>query len=100
MLNLYIKTHQKMTRRPIVADLSLKGMLARGIHDDIVATLGSDAVSYSSVQLPATFARHDFLLQNQNPIQSTFKEISMIQINLFQPLLKITCLLRCDSSLD
>jgi hypothetical protein len=40
--------HQKMMQRPIVAYLSLKGMSAREIHDDIVATLGSDAVSYSS----------------------------------------------------
>jgi hypothetical protein len=72
-----------MTQRPIVAYLSLKGIPAREIHDDTVATLGSDAVSYSSVQLPATFARHDFLLRNQNPIQPTFKESSMIQIRLF-----------------
>jgi hypothetical protein len=72
-----------MTQRPIVADLSLKGISAREIHDDIVATLGPDAGSESSVQLPATFARHDFLLRNQNSIQPTFKEISMIQIRLF-----------------
>jgi hypothetical protein len=38
-----------MTQRPIVAYLSLKGMSACEIHDDIVATLGPDAVSYNSV---------------------------------------------------
>jgi hypothetical protein len=38
-----------MTQRPIVAYLSLKEMSAREIHNDIVATLGPDAVSYSSV---------------------------------------------------
>jgi hypothetical protein len=38
-----------MTQRPIVTDLSLKGMSAREIHDDIVASLGPDAVSYNSV---------------------------------------------------
>jgi hypothetical protein len=38
-----------MTQRPIVAYLSLKVMGAREIHDGIVATLGPDAVSYSSV---------------------------------------------------
>jgi hypothetical protein len=38
-----------MTRRPTVAYLSLKGMSAREIHDDIVATLGSDAMSDNSV---------------------------------------------------
>jgi hypothetical protein len=38
-----------MTQRPILAYLSPKGMSAREIHDDIVATLGSDAVSSSSV---------------------------------------------------
>jgi hypothetical protein len=89
-----------MTQRPIVACLSLKWMSAREIHDDIVATLGPDAVSYSSVQLPATFARHDFLFRNQNPIQPTFKEISMIEIRLFWPLLKKARLPRCGSSPD
>jgi ATPase subunit of ABC transporter with duplicated ATPase domains len=38
-----------MTQRPMVAYLSLKGMSAREIHDDIVATIGPEAVSYSSV---------------------------------------------------
>jgi hypothetical protein len=38
-----------MTQRPIVAYLSLKGISAPEIHDDIVATLGPDIVSYSSV---------------------------------------------------
>jgi hypothetical protein len=38
-----------MTQRPIVAYLSLKGMSACKIHDDVVATLGPDAASYSSV---------------------------------------------------
>jgi hypothetical protein len=38
-----------MMQRPIVACPSLKGMPAREIHGDLVATLGSDAVSYSSV---------------------------------------------------
>jgi hypothetical protein len=80
---MYAKAHQKMTHRSIVAYLWLKGMSAREIHDDIVAILGPDAVSYSSVQLPATFARHDFIIRNQNTIQPTFKEISMIQIRPF-----------------
>jgi hypothetical protein len=38
-----------MAQRPIVACLSLKEMSVREIHDDIVATLGPDAVSCSSV---------------------------------------------------
>jgi hypothetical protein len=67
-----------MTQRAIVAYPSLKGISAREIHDDIVATIGPDAVSYSSVQLPAAFARPDYLFRNQNDIQLTFKEISMI----------------------
>jgi hypothetical protein len=70
-----------MTQRPIVAYLSLKGMLVCETHDDIVATLGPDVVLYSSVTV--TFARQDFLLRNQNTPQPTFKEISMIQIRLF-----------------
>jgi hypothetical protein len=69
-----------MTQRPIVAYLSLKWMSAREIHDDIVATLGP--MLCHTVQLPAAFARYDFLLRNHNPIQPTFEEISMIQIRL------------------
>jgi hypothetical protein len=38
-----------MTQRLIVAYLSLRGISPREIHDDIVATLGRDAMSYSSV---------------------------------------------------
>jgi hypothetical protein len=38
-----------MMQRPIVAYLSLKGISAREIHDDIVSTLGPDAMSYSSI---------------------------------------------------
>jgi hypothetical protein len=49
MLNLYVKAHQKMTQPPIVTYLSLKGMSAREIHDDIVTTLVPDAVLYSLV---------------------------------------------------
>jgi hypothetical protein len=72
-----------MTQRPIVAYLSLKGMSVREIHDDIVVTLS--LMLCHTVQLPVTFARHDFLLRNQNLIQLTFKEIeiSMIQIRIF-----------------
>jgi hypothetical protein len=44
-----VKAHQKMTQRPIVAYSSLKWISAREIHDDIVAILGPDVVSYSSV---------------------------------------------------
>jgi hypothetical protein len=42
-LKLYVNAYQKMTR-PIVADLSLKGMSAREIHDNMVATRGPDTV--------------------------------------------------------
>jgi hypothetical protein len=38
-----------MTQRPIVAYLSLKEMSEHESHDDIVAILGPNAVSYSSV---------------------------------------------------
>jgi hypothetical protein len=37
-----------MAQRPIVAYISPKEISAREIHEDIVATLGPDAVSYSS----------------------------------------------------
>jgi hypothetical protein len=38
-----------MTQRPIVTYLSLQRMSVREIHDNIVVTLGLNAVSYSSV---------------------------------------------------
>jgi hypothetical protein len=60
MLNLYVKAQQKMTQPPIIAYLSLKEMSAPEIHDNIVATLGT--MLCHIVQLPATFARHDFIL--------------------------------------
>jgi hypothetical protein len=44
-LNMYVKAHQKMTQHPIVAHPSSNGMPACEIHDDIVASLGADAVS-------------------------------------------------------
>jgi hypothetical protein len=47
-----------MTQRPIVADLSLKEMSAREIHDDIVAALEPDAVSYRSVTRYFRETRH------------------------------------------
>jgi hypothetical protein len=43
-VNLCVKAHQKMTQRPIVAYLSLKGTSAPEIHNNIVATLALDAV--------------------------------------------------------
>jgi hypothetical protein len=46
---MYVEAYQKIRKRSIVAHLSLKGMSAHEIHDDIVTTLGRDAVSYSSV---------------------------------------------------
>jgi hypothetical protein len=56
-VSLYVKTHQKVAQRPIVAYLSLEGMSARGVHDNIVTTLGPDAVSYSSVTCDLREAR-------------------------------------------
>jgi hypothetical protein len=38
-----------MTQHPIIAYLSLKGMSAREIYDDIIAALGPNAVSYSVI---------------------------------------------------
>jgi hypothetical protein len=38
-----------MDQRTIVASLALKGLSARSIHQDLVATLGGDAMAYSTV---------------------------------------------------
>jgi hypothetical protein len=50
--------------------LSLKGMSAPEIHDDIVATLGPDAVSYNSITRylrEARFPTSYFLLSPSKP---------------------------------
>jgi hypothetical protein len=70
-----------MVQRPIVAYPSLKGMPAREIHDDIVATLRPDAVPYSSV-IPY-LREAQFPPSKPEPIQPMFKVISMTQIRLF-----------------
>jgi hypothetical protein len=38
-----------MDQKPIVLDLRMKGMGLDAIHDDLVRTLGKDAVAYSTV---------------------------------------------------
>jgi hypothetical protein len=38
-----------MNQKPIVLDLRMKGMALHAIHDDLVGTLGKDAVAYSTV---------------------------------------------------
>jgi hypothetical protein len=49
MLHLYVEADLKMDERMIVADLALNGISTRAIHEDPTATLGRDAVAYSSV---------------------------------------------------
>jgi hypothetical protein len=56
-----------MTQRSIVAYLSMKGMSAREIHDNIVTTLGPDAVSYSSVTRDLREARFRLLKPEPHP---------------------------------
>jgi hypothetical protein len=70
-----------MTQRSTAAYLSLTRMSAHETQDDIVATLGPDAMSYSSVTRYLREAR--FHLLKPELLQPTFKEISMIQIRLF-----------------
>jgi hypothetical protein len=38
-----------MDQKPIVLYLRMKGMILDDIHDDLVRTLGKDAVAYSTV---------------------------------------------------
>jgi hypothetical protein len=38
-----------MDQRTVVAHLALKGLSARSIHQDLVATLGGDPMAYSTV---------------------------------------------------
>jgi hypothetical protein len=48
-LKLYVKADQKMDQRMIVADLALTRRSACAIDADLIATLGSDAMPYSTV---------------------------------------------------
>jgi hypothetical protein len=41
---------------------------------------------FHTVQFPTPFARHDFLLRNQNPIQPTFKEFDDSDQNILAAL--------------
>jgi hypothetical protein len=43
-LNLYVKVGPKMDQRMIAASLVLMGLSARAIYEELIATLGSDAV--------------------------------------------------------
>jgi hypothetical protein len=46
---LYVSDDQKMDQRSVGLYLVLKGLSARATHEDLVATLGADAVACSSV---------------------------------------------------
>jgi transposase len=69
-----------MTRRPIIAYLSLKGMSAREIHEDIVTILEPDAVSYSAVTRYLREARFPPSKSELRP--ADIQKISMLQIRI------------------
>jgi hypothetical protein len=43
------KISRLMDQKPIMLCLRMKGMALDGIHDDLIRTLGNDAVAYSTV---------------------------------------------------
>jgi hypothetical protein len=49
MVNMYAQDNQKMNQRSIGLYFSLKRLSARAIHEDLVPTLGTDAVAWTSV---------------------------------------------------
>jgi hypothetical protein len=75
-LESYVKTELKMDQRMIVACLTLKGLSARVMHENLTAALGSDAVADSSLR--ATFARRTFFPQVRTPLGPTFTGVLMI----------------------
>jgi hypothetical protein len=87
-----------MTQCSIVIHLSLEGMPAREIHDDIIATLGPDAVSYSSVTHYLRETR--FLHSKSEPLPADVQRDLDDSDRAIWGLLKIARLLRCVSSLD
>jgi hypothetical protein len=69
-----------MTQRPIVAYLSLKGMSAREIHEDIVAILEPDAVSDTAITCYLLEVRFPPSKSELRP--ADIQKISMIQIRI------------------
>jgi hypothetical protein len=58
-----LETLKKIEQRAIVLYLARKGLSSLAIHDDIVTTLGTDEVSYSSV----TRYLRDAVFASSNP---------------------------------
>jgi hypothetical protein len=87
-----------MTQRPIVAYLSLKGMSPLEIHDNIVATLRPDAMSYSSVTHYLREAR--FPPSKPEPHPADVQRDLDDSDQAVSPLLKIARVPQCGSSLD
>jgi hypothetical protein len=94
-----------MTQRPIVAYFSPKGTSARQIHDDIVDTLGPDALSYSSVIRDLREAR--FLPSKSEPhpadIQRNLRDsdqiiLSALEDSPFAPLQNVSRLTHLPST--
>jgi hypothetical protein len=49
MLDRHVKTDQEIDQRVIVTYLVLKRLSARAIHEDLITTIGFDAMAYSTV---------------------------------------------------
>jgi hypothetical protein len=57
-----------MDQKPIVLYLRMKGMILDAIHDDLVRTLGKDAVTYSTVTKYARIAQFSGRKQANPPL--------------------------------
>jgi hypothetical protein len=57
-----------MNQKPIVIYLRMKGMALYAIHDDVVRTLGKDAVAYSTVTKYARIAQFSGRKEASRPL--------------------------------
>jgi hypothetical protein len=99
MQNQYVKTDHGMDQRVIVAYLSLKRFSTRVIHEDLKATIGPDALVYSTV----TRYLHDAYcssliaeatsIEIQRGLDDSDRSISFaLEKNLFASVRQFSCL--------
>jgi hypothetical protein len=75
-----------MDQKPIVLYLRMKGMTLDAIHDDLVHTLGKDAVAYSMVTKYARSAQFSGRKESTSPKLQIWNAImSMRQYSRFLP---------------
>jgi hypothetical protein len=71
-----------MDQKPIVLYLRMKGMVLDAIHDDLVRTLGKDAVAYSTVTKCARSAEFSGRKEATAPKLQMWNAVLLMRQNL------------------